>query len=172
MKVRMLGIALALTIAVAGSEKPFAWPKEISAIDDEIYAHQVPFSKLPPRACERELDDQNTGTTGALSIDLNGDGLKELIVDDGQGGSGGPGYKIYRRSGGAWKIIADFQGGVTLCQKANGYYQLEVISRGGAEMTNKALYRFVDGRYQGVRSEDYKAEKLVRVLDAKELKSL
>lgn len=150
----------------------YAWPREISAIDDEIFAHQVPFSKLPPHACERQLDNPNTGTTGALYIDLNGDGVKELIVDDGQGGSGGPGYRIYQRSEGVWKVIADFQGGVTLCQKANGFYQLEVASRGGAGVTNKSLYRFIDGRYRAVHSEFFKDGKFVRSLDAKELENL
>jgi hypothetical protein len=168
----MLIIPLALFLIATQSVGHYAWPKEISSIDDEIYAHQVAFAELPPHACERELDYPNTGTTGALYIDLNGDGVKELIVDDGQGGSGGPGYRIYQKSDGVWKVIADFQGGVTLCQKANRYYQLEVISRGGAGATNKSLYRYIGGRYRAVRSEDYKDGVFVRALDENELKNL
>ena len=168
----MLTIALAVLLFASDSPDHYVWPKEISAIDDEIYGHQVPFSKLPAHACERELDVANTGTTGALYIDLNGDGVNELIVDDGQDGSGGPGYRIYQKLQGSWKVIADFQGGVTLCQKANRFYQLEVASRGGAGATNKSLYRFIDGRYRAVRSEYFKDGKLVRALSEMDLENL
>jgi len=163
---------LSCSIFAEASPDKYTWPKEISAIDDEIFGHQVPFSQLPPHACIRETVTPNTGTTGALYIDLNGDGVKELILDTGEGGSGGPELRIYQQSQGIWKDIGGFQGGVILCQKANGYYQLEVKSRGGAGTTNKSLYRFVDGSYRAVRSEDYKDGEFVRSLNAKELESL
>ncbi len=148
----------------------FHWPREISALDEEM--KPVLVSNLPPEISRGIQTENQEGTTDALYFDLNGDGVKELIVNDGMGGSGGPGYQIWQRSHGKWAVIADFQGGITLCQKANGYYQLEVESSGGAEATNKALYRFVNGRYRAVRSENYKAGRFVRALDANELKSL
>jgi hypothetical protein len=135
----------------------FAWPAEISSVDDQVAANQVPFSKLPLHACQRELDAGNSGKTGALFIDLNGDGKNEVIVDDGLGGTGGPGYRVYRRSHGAWKIMGEFQGALTLCAKANGYDQLEVVSKGTAGASTKTLYRFVKGKYLPVHSEDIKS---------------
>jgi hypothetical protein len=168
----MLVLPIAVFLFVSARVNQFSWPKEISALTEEIEEHQIPYSKLPPHACERELENPNTGTTGALYIDLNGDGVKELIVDDGLGGSGGPDYRIYQRSHGTWKVIADFQGGLTLCQKANGYFQLEVASRGGGGATGKTLYRFFDGRYRAIHGSAYQDGSLTRELDAKDLTDL
>jgi hypothetical protein len=167
----MLKIAAAFVLSIAGLQNHFVWPREISAIDDDILETQIPFSKLPPRACEREMENAD-GSTGARYIDLNGDGIKELIVDDGTGGSGGPGFHIYQRSRGKWKVIAQFQGGITLCAKENGFYQLEVRNRGGGGRTGRDLFQFLDGEYRAVRAEAYKDGILVRVLGREELKNL
>jgi hypothetical protein len=168
----MLGVVLALALLTAGPVNHFHWPKEISNLDDEMV--QVPIDKLPSEAKAdlMDIDWGPDGNTNELYIDLNGDGTKELIVNDGTGGSGGPGYHIYQRSEGKWKIIAAFQGGITLSAKANGYYQLTVRSRGGGGVTGRDLFRFVRGKYRAVHSEEFKDGVLVRSLSQKELNSL
>jgi len=171
---RLLALAAPLlgSPVFADPSDHFAWPAEITSVDDQVSANQVSFAKLPLHACQRELDANNSGATGALFIDLNGDGKKELIVDDGLGGPGGPGYRVYRRAHGSWKLIGEFQGSLTLAQKSNGYDQLEVVSKGDAGATNKSLYRFVNGKYRAVRSENFKDGQFVRALSPKELGSL
>ena len=133
----------------------------------------VPVASLPLVARHDIMDlDPPAGDTVALRIDLNGDGVKELIVNDGTGGSGGPGYHIYQLVRGQWKTIAVFQGGITLAQKANGYFQLIVRGRAGGGITGRDLYRFVDGRYRAVHGEVYQDGAYVRKLSPKELESL
>ena len=168
----MLGIVvLALALVTAEPTSYFQWPKEISNLDDEM--QQVAVSDLPAEIRPDMMDiDPPATATDALYIDLNGDGTKELIVDDGTGGSGGHGYHIYQKFHGKWKTIAAFQGGITLAQKSGGYFQLIVRGRGGGGFTGRDLFRFVGGRYRAIHGEAYKDGVLLRSLSEKELESL
>ena len=119
------------------------------------------FSQIPKGVKEwtktQELNkDYESGGAVVCSVDLNDDGTPELLVDNGSGGTGDPGYSILQKMGRAYREIGRVQGGLRLLSKANGYYQLETWSRAGGGQLTRILNRFRNGQYHLARIEDYR----------------
>ena len=84
------------------------------------------------------------------SVDLNGDGVDELIVRSGEFFSGGPEFVILAKTGRRWKVIGEFQGGFTISKRTtNGYPDIETWSR--HPETYHHLMKFSEGRYKRTR---------------------
>lgn len=91
-------------------------------------------------------------THAVFYIDLNGDGVKEIIVRLGRDGHQED-MGIFQLQGGKWVDIGDFINGCYFCSKWNGYYQLEYYGNGGGQTRSRSLQRFIRGRYREVRDE-------------------
>ena len=146
----------AIIFATAASD--FIWPKELSHISEDQW-HHVALADAPPNFNVEGLSNEEfIDQADAVIVDLRGDGHHQLIINNGGGGSAGRGWSIYDKLDGKWKLIGDGCGGLTLCQKYNGYYQIEVWSRGGGGNFTKGLLRFEKDRYHAARLEDWKID--------------
>lgn len=112
------------------------------------------FDALPKWMTQKDADGTPTwsGPAAFVSVDLDGDGIEELIVRSGEPFSGGPQFAILRKSGNRWRTIGEIQGGFAISKRSrNGYADLETWSR--HPETYHYLWRFSEGRYKAVRQE-------------------
>jgi hypothetical protein len=138
------------------SKSDFIWPKEMYTISEEKW-HHIKLEAAPPNFnFEGLTNEEAIGQARAVSVDLRRDGLKELFIDDGTGGSGGRGWSIYEKINRNWKRIGDGIGAPIICAPHNGYFQIAYWSRGGGGTFGKCLLRFEGDRYHLVRLEDWK----------------
>jgi hypothetical protein len=112
------------------------------------------FNALPKWMTQRDADGEPT-TSGPVvfaSVDLDGDGIDELIVRSGEPFSGGPQFAILRKSGNRWRTIGEIQGGFTISKRSKiGYANIETWSR--HPETYHYLWKFSGRRYKIIRTE-------------------
>lgn len=107
---------------------------------------------LPKWMNEKDADGRSpSGPAAFASIDLDGDGKDELVVQSGEWFSGGPEFAILQRRGNRWKLIGEIQGGFTVSRRLKtGYVDIETWSR--HPETYHLLWQFSEGRYRTVRT--------------------
>ena len=144
--------------AQASAKSPYAWPKQVLKVEEiewkDITRAQAPPGikwRIRPGATPEEIASE---PTEIAYIDLDRDGIPELFVDLQTRESAGPYYDIFKKAGDTYKPIGNVQGQLFFCTRYNGYYQIEVWSRGGGVNYSRELYRFFKGRYRCVRLED------------------
>jgi hypothetical protein len=86
-------------------------------------------------------------------VDLNGDGKKEIILDDPPaGGSGGAIHYILKQRGKEWVAIGSFHGGLVFTQRddnvkyEDNFYRIIVYYRSGD--TYQQVFDYKGGRYR------------------------
>jgi hypothetical protein len=142
-----------LALSVLSLKHALVWPKELFPLNEnEAVGVKI---DLPHVVDDASPDDSAKGRTWpVVSIDLNGDGEKEMIVYLGPDGQTSD-YGIFQKHHGAWENIGFFMGGCAFCAKENGYYQLSTSGQAGGGSTSRALLRMVSGRYRIVAWEEY-----------------
>jgi hypothetical protein len=131
----------------------FVWPKKLFVLDP---------SKFVDVMIDLPHSWEVTGplkTRSVYYVDLNEDGVKEMIVVMGRDGQQED-MGIFQLQGGKWVDIGDFANGCSFCSKWNGYYQLEDGGYGGGQVHSRSLLRFIRGRYRDVRNEVYEGDRL------------
>lgn len=108
---------------------------------------------LPKWMTKKDAEEPSWANPIAFaSIDLDGDGSEELIVQSGEWFSGGPEFAILQKRGNRWRTIGEIQGGFTIAKRPkNGYADIETWSR--HPETYHQLWKFSGGRYRSVRRE-------------------
>ena len=152
----LLTIVLVSVAASAQAQEP--WP---GLVKRKLKFTGMNFSQFPQGMKEwtktQDLNkDYENGGAFVCRIDLNDDGVPEIFVDNGNGGTGGPGYSILQKAGNSYREIGALQGGLSLLQSVHGYYQIQAWSRAGGGQFTRTLHRFRSGRYHLVRIEDYR----------------
>ncbi|OGS01261.1 MAG: hypothetical protein A3G41_05910 [Elusimicrobia bacterium RIFCSPLOWO2_12_FULL_59_9] len=112
------------------------------------------FDALPKWMTQKDREGHLTWSSPVAfaSVDLDGDGIEELIVRSGEPFSGGPQFAILRRSGNRWRTIGEIQGGFTISKRSTkGFADIETWSR--HPETYHFLWKFSGGRYKAVREE-------------------
>jgi len=119
--------------------------------DDEI--PKAVFDALPEDDKGIDKDGETFAVPGPYaSIDLDGDGKDEVIVDSGQWYSGGREYVILQQRRNRWSVIGEFQGGFTVSKRSTRRYaDIETWSR-HPEIYHH-LWKFSGKRYKLARME-------------------
>ena len=145
------------TTALAGTSPP--WPKAVGA---HLTFKTVAAANLPDGVALYDKGDQTPEerakrSVGIAHVDLNGDGVPELVVAADEGGSAGGYYDVYQRRHGQYQNIGwlGAGGAPMLLSRHNGFYQLEVWSRGGSQDRVRQLFRYSHGAYHCIRIDDF-----------------
>ncbi len=112
------------------------------------------FDALPKWMTEKATDGERTWSwpIAFASVDLDGDGKDELIVQSGEPFSGGPQFAILKNRGNRWRTIGEFQGGFAISKRSTkGFADIETWSR-HPEIYHQ-LWKFSGQRYKVVRTE-------------------
>lgn len=161
MTMRVLLVLLFLA-GWASAATPPRWPKVVHRLSPDdfkpvfaanlpegiaLYAHD---GEMPEARAQRILH--------IASVDLNGDGVPELLVSADEGGSAGVYCDVYQRHRTEFKSIGWLGAvqSVTLLSRFHGYYQLEVWSRGGGGYHTRELFRFEHGSFHSIRIDDFR----------------
>ena len=105
----------------------------------------VPFEKLPAE-CAAVYDAairqfRQATATEVISVDLDGDKVNELLIFNGQSGSGGEGWAVMQKANGKYRKVGDVFG--ILYKSGNG---LIVESPCGWSYADWNYYELVDGK--------------------------
>jgi len=154
-------VILASVLSLSAAEPP-SWPKAVRELTDSSFV-PTKASKLPQGISlfhrEESAEQRANREVGLLWVDLDGDGVLDLIVRNDEGGSGGTFYTIYQMQKGGYRSIGVFQGfRPKLLTASNGYLQIEAWSRGGGLESSRDLYRFERGEYRCVREDNYRTD--------------
>jgi hypothetical protein len=144
----------------ATPEDKFSWPKELFHLDPKKFVDVV--IDLPRLEDDETIDKPGSATRSAYYVDLNDDGIKEMIVPLGQDGHQED-MGIFQLKERKWVQIGSFQNGCSFLPKWNGYYQLEDTGNGGGGVISRRLLRFIHGQYREVRDEIYERGELSEV---------
>jgi len=89
-------------------------------------------------------------------VDLNGDGVEEVIIASSDFPSGGREYLLLMRRGRRWQNIGEIQGGLTLslanANSVGSFYAITSFYRSGDIYENR--FRFSKGRYRLVSQSE------------------
>lgn len=126
------------------------------------------------KQCDKELNSEilqsieekhgkgisQSGTPGFRlyeQLDLNDDGICELVFITGWGGTGGDIYEIFElRDKSIINIGSIFGFEYSIRSKKNGYYQLSTGTRAGGEKYNALVYTYHAGKYEISQNVDSK----------------
>lgn len=86
-------------------------------------------------------------------IDVDNDGVKEILVQDTTWYSGGFGIGLFQKKGHSWKLISQHRGAFVLINKYNQRLELLLIERSGLDYTSFAM-KYNLGKYHLVKSSD------------------
>ena len=105
----------------------------------------VPFEKLPAE-CAAVYDAdirqfRQTTSTEVISVDLDGDKINELLIFNGENGSGGEGWTVMQKTNGKYRKIGEVFG--ILYKSGNG---LIVESPCGWSYADWNYYELVNGK--------------------------
>lgn len=134
---------------------------EISSLDVDWSKEKPPpevlksFKNLWPGDPEDPESQGDTGinaVSGIFRVDLDGDGVKEIIGASRDFPSGGRIYLIFAKRKGKWRSIGLVQGGFNLsfADNANTFYMIDSYYRSGDTYQNTFIYS--RGRYRLARS--------------------
>ena len=109
----------------------------------------VAVSKLPSGVRPRDPEDpqRQLTTVQVRNVDVDGDGIIDLIASIGRGGTGGSYLYVYRREGKSYREVLAEQGGIVVRAKVNGVARIEYWSRVGGEEYRRTVYRFNGKRF-------------------------
>lgn len=132
------------------------WPGVIRTIDFAKEFQSFDVSQLPEGVLKpSEVDFPAEKQMHILRIDLDKDGIAELIVCYG-GGNGGMGYIIYHKKNNQYEKFGEVFGfTLSLLSMKNGFYQIGTSSKSGGGDYEKNLYQFQDGRYRHTRTDHF-----------------
>ena len=121
----------------------------------------VPFEKLPAE-CATVYDAdirqfRQATSTEVISVDLNGDKVNELLIFNGENGSGGEGWAVMQKANGKYRKVGDVFG--ILYKSGNG---LIVESPCGWENAQWNYYELVNSKLIVKFNIDVKYRKPVR----------
>jgi hypothetical protein len=160
---------LVLVLPAFAADPP-KYPKKVSDFD-ALPFEPVAQKQLPPEAsftvsqgAESNEDPDYTGP--ACYIDLNGDGMKELIVQSQSKTSDILG--VFQKQKDRWISILQVWGRASLLAKRNGYYQIELWNTDRHGEGTRALYIFSGRRYHITRIDKYKDETYIGTGDIRE----
>ena len=125
----------------------------------------VPFEKLPAEcAAVYDAEIRQATSTEVISVDLNDDKVNELLIFNGQSGSGGEGWTVMQRHNGKYRRVGEVFG--ILYKSGKG---LIVESPCGWENAQWNYYELVNGKLIVKFNIDVKYRKPVRqeVVDIK-----
>jgi hypothetical protein len=141
---------------ITSIQADFVWPKELYKISEKEWLPIALANTPADFNVEGLTNEEFIQRADAIYVDLRGDGHKQLIINNGGGGSAGRDWSIYDKANGKWILIGDGSGIITICAPMNGYNQIEMWGRGGGGTFTKELLCFQKGRYHLVRLEDWK----------------
>lgn len=109
----------------------------------------VSVSKLPAGVNPHDPEDpqRSLSTVQVRKVDVDGDGVADLIVSTGRGGTGGSYVYVYRREGKGYREVLAEQGGIVVRPKVNGVARIECWSRVGGGEYRRTVYRFNGKRF-------------------------
>ena len=133
-----------LFASVAGAGEVLDWPADTSKEWQTVSVDKLPAGVQPqdPESPERPLT-----TVRIRKPDVDGDGIPDLIIDTGRGGSGGSYVIIYRGDGKHYRKILNEQGGIVVCPRERGVARIECWGRVGGGEYRRTVYRFRGGRF-------------------------
>lgn len=136
MKAALISVFFAAT---ASASEFLEWPPEHTG-----KWKTTSVSNLPPSVRPQDPEDSERALTSVavLHADVDGDGVSDLIVDTGRGGTGGSYVFIYRREGKRYREVLSEQGGISISKQRG---KIECWSRIGGMQCRRTVYRF-DGR--------------------------
>ncbi len=144
-----------LFAAASQAAEPQPWPNPSVT--------KVEFTITEPNKLPRGLDfaqvtveGHDPHNVGVCWLDLNRDGIPELLIDSHEGGTGGSYKLVFAKTRSGFRRIGSWMGGVTLVVPENGYHQIERWSSAGGGTFSRVLYRYERGRYRMVRLEDWR----------------
>ena len=146
----------------ASAATPPPWPKVIRRLSADdfkpvlaanlpegiaLYAHD---GETPEARAQRVLH--------IAYVDLDGDGVPELLVQADEGGTAGVYCDVYQRHRNEFKNIGWLGAvqSVTLLSRFHGYNRLEVWSRGGGGYHTRELFQFKHGAFRSIRIDDFR----------------
>jgi hypothetical protein len=135
-------------------------PTELSTIDFASEWRKTSDPSFPkeafksfPKDTQSYMRESPGVSLDFMFFDLDWDGKDEIIVaDPSASGSGGQAYFVLRKLGKAWKLIAEFQGGIILSaldpikENPDGFYRITSYYRSGDTYQNS--YDYQKGRYR------------------------
>ena len=109
----------------------------------------IKFSQLPGE-CAAEYDpflrkERKTNSTAAIMYDLDGDGINEILIWTGNGGSGGEEWSIMRKDSRGWHRLGKVFG-LLYRVDAEPYRGLLVCSPCGWDQTTWSFYQLRHGK--------------------------
>ena len=121
----------------------------------------VPFEKLPAE-CAAVYDAdirkfRQATSTEVISVDLNGDKINELLIFNGENGSGGEGWTVMQKHNGKYRRVGEVFG--LLYKSGKG---LIVESPCGWDNSEWNYYELVNGKLIAKFNIDVKYRKPVR----------
>ena len=136
-------------------------PTELTSIDFEKEWLSTSNTEFPtsafrafPKDAQQYLQETSKQSFQFVFVDLNWDGIKEIIVSDpSASGSGGQAYFVLRKIEKRWKLIGEFQGGFVLSIRndlikyQDDFYRITTYYRSGDTYQN--TYDYQNGRYRG-----------------------
>ena len=131
----------ALFVATASAGEFLDWPAE-----SRVPWESVPITKLPAGVRPQDPEDPERAltTVQVRRGDVDGDGIADLIVDTGRGGTGGSYVFIYRRDGKRYREVLTEQGGIIISRERG---RIECWSRIGGMRQRRTVYRFDGHRF-------------------------
>lgn len=132
---------LLLFVSTTAAGEILDWPLETKEKWQMLPASRLPAGVHPqdPEDPERALDK-----VAIRRIDVDGDGIADLIVDTGRGGTGGSYVFVYRRQGKHYREVLAEQGGISASRQRGC---LECWSRAGGMEYRHTVYRFNGRRF-------------------------
>lgn len=128
----------------------------------EGYAGEdIPAYRLPvPDKFKFPAEQQNLDVYKVGRFDFDRDGVPEQIIITSGGGSSGPIWYIARLNG--EKISDEIQGDLAILKSRNGFPDLRVEHKCGADERYFELYRYNGSQYVCIRKEihNYKSEEV------------
>ena len=109
----------------------------------------IKFSQLP-RECAAEYDsflrkERKTNSTAAIMYDLDGDGINEILIWTGNGGSGGEEWSIMRKDSQGWHRLGKVFG-LLYRVDAKPYRGLLVCKPCGWDQATWSFYQLRHGK--------------------------
>ena len=116
----------------------------------EMEEEKIMFSQLPPE-CAAEYDpflrrERKADSTEVIRYDLDGDGIMELLIWTGNGGSGGEEWIIMRKDSRGWHSLGKVFG-LLYRVDAKPYRGLLVYSPCGWDQATWTFYQIKHGKF-------------------------
>jgi len=153
----VLASLAAISFVVAQSSTKYLWRIEVD--------NAIPDNKLPENV-RSAFDDDDDRALNSISIDLNGDGIKEkLIPNEFLRGTGGCPWVVFDTK--RKRVVGKIDAMVTFVQKRkqSGYFVLECYWRNGGDSGSVTTYAFNGREYVKLGSLSIQDEQIDKYFD-------